>query len=113
MGKRLTEETVARWREIVARQSASGMTVAQFCRAESISAPSFYAWRRQLGGAEAPAEASCGAPDAGSFLPVTVDLRGRSAPLRIFLPHGVCVELGAETCSLADAVRWACESARC
>ena len=112
MGKKSTAETAARWREILERQSTSGLSVAAFCREESISAPSFYAWRRRFNGSSAPTGA---APmsSPGPFLPVDVDMRGRSAPLRVFLPHGVCVELGADACSFAEALRLVCESARC
>lgn len=36
------------WREVVARQAASGVSVRRFCADEGIAEASFYAWRREL-----------------------------------------------------------------
>lgn len=36
------------WRELVARQARSGLTVRVFCERERISAVSFYGWRARL-----------------------------------------------------------------
>lgn len=36
------------WREVLARHGASGLSVAEFCRCEKLSQPSFYAWRRTI-----------------------------------------------------------------
>jgi hypothetical protein len=41
-------DAVARWREIVRRQSRSGLSVAAFCRRSRIPPASFYFWRRKL-----------------------------------------------------------------
>ena len=41
-------ETELRWRDIVHRQSDSGLSIRKFCAKEGISQPSFYAWRRKL-----------------------------------------------------------------
>jgi hypothetical protein len=45
-----TSESPARqaWREIVERHRASGLSMAAFCRRESIRASLFYAWNRRL-----------------------------------------------------------------
>src|ERR1041385_3626597 len=37
-----------KWREIVDRQAASGMSVAAYCREHQIAENGFYAWKRQL-----------------------------------------------------------------
>jgi transposase-like protein len=37
------------WLDRLIRQGASGATVAEFCRREGISEPSFYSWRKRLG----------------------------------------------------------------
>lgn len=37
------------WRERLARQAASGMSVAAFCKSEGIGAHTFYWWRSRLG----------------------------------------------------------------
>jgi len=36
------------WREAICRQRRSGQSVRGFCRNETLSEPSFYAWRREL-----------------------------------------------------------------
>ncbi len=36
------------WRLALAEQDNSGLTVSEFCRQQSLSQPSFYAWRRKL-----------------------------------------------------------------
>jgi hypothetical protein len=36
------------WREVLARQAASGVSVRRFCASERIAEASFYAWRREL-----------------------------------------------------------------
>jgi hypothetical protein len=38
-----------RWRELIRRQSASGLSVAEFCRRDRVPASSFFAWKRNLG----------------------------------------------------------------
>jgi transposase-like protein len=38
-----------RWRGILRRHRASGLSVAAFCRRAGVSPVSFYAWRRKLG----------------------------------------------------------------
>jgi transposase-like protein len=38
----------SRWREVLERQRASGLSVAAFCRRHGLSAASLYAWRRRL-----------------------------------------------------------------
>jgi putative transposase len=47
---RRRHRSVAQWRALVERHQQSGLDVAAFCRAESVSAASFYRWRRQLAG---------------------------------------------------------------
>jgi hypothetical protein len=36
------------WRDAISRQRRSGQSVRGFCRNETLSEPSFYAWRREL-----------------------------------------------------------------
>jgi hypothetical protein len=40
------------WRELFSRQTASGVSVAEFCRAEGINAGLFRRWRAVLSGAK-------------------------------------------------------------
>ena len=48
MARKNTGEAELRWREILKRQAGSGLSVREFCAAEGISQPSFYAWRRKF-----------------------------------------------------------------
>lgn len=92
------------WTEILNRQAASGLSVAAFCRRESISQPSFYAWRRKLaqGGPDAvqrrpsnqPDETdSTGNPEAQRFVPVRIEEVSPPAALTICLPQGIRIEV--------------------
>lgn len=45
---------VALWRERLCRWEAAGVKTAEFCQAEGVSPPSFYAWRRKLGERASP-----------------------------------------------------------
>ena len=38
-----------KWREIIQRQRASGMSVTEFCRRHGVAASSFFGWKRKLG----------------------------------------------------------------
>lgn len=50
MARRLTKEQQLMWKERVARQRGSGLTVAEFCRRESVSVANFHHWKRKLKG---------------------------------------------------------------
>lgn len=43
------------WKQILQRQEQSGLSIAQFCRQESLALSSFYLWRSRFG-AEASVE---------------------------------------------------------
>ena len=45
---RRKREREAYWRNVLTRQSKSGLSVATFCRQESIAQASFYSWRRTI-----------------------------------------------------------------
>lgn len=47
------ESASVRWAEVLGRHESSGLSVAEFCRREDLSPPSFYAWRRRRAGAPA------------------------------------------------------------
>jgi hypothetical protein len=42
------EDRAAVWGERLRRYERAGQTVAEFCRHEGVSVPSFYQWRKQL-----------------------------------------------------------------
>lgn len=50
MARRVDEAVWKRWRQRIARQPESGLTVAAFCEKEGVSSASFYAWKRKLAG---------------------------------------------------------------
>ncbi len=70
------------WREVLRRQAQSGLSVAEFCRREGMSQPSFYAWRRTISRRDRQgARHSSRRPPAIGFLPLRVagSLPGREA----------------------------------
>ena len=77
------------WRQVVRRWQRSGLSVRAFCAAESVSEPSFYAWRRELA-RRAEAAATEVSP---TFVPVHVraDAEVESAsvpPIDLVLSNG-------------------------
>ncbi len=76
------------WRERFARCQEPSMTTEQFCTAEGISKPSFYAWRRKLGLSTPRSKKS--PPQKKSFQQVVVT----SAPAGLIarLPGGIELE---------------------
>lgn len=50
----------AYWRGVVGRLDASGLSVAAFCEAEGLPAPSLYHWRRRIREADAAQDAAGG-----------------------------------------------------
>jgi transposase-like protein len=69
MAKRRDAAREARWRELVAEQRGSGLSVRAFCRREQLAEASLYAWRRELARRDGePAQAG----HRPAFVPVTV-----------------------------------------
>lgn len=73
------------WRAVVERQRQSGLSIRAFCRRDSLSEPSFYAWRRELWrrdrerSAHQPRETKARPREtavSSAFLPVTVTAAG-------------------------------------
>lgn len=50
MTTKKSQEKELRWRDILRRQTGSGLSIRQFCAKERVSEPSFYAWRKKLRG---------------------------------------------------------------
>jgi hypothetical protein len=50
MGRLANAALAASWRERIGRWGSSGWSVAEFCRREGVSEPSFFAWRKRLAG---------------------------------------------------------------
>ena len=77
------------WRMVLARWRRSGLSVRTFCRAEGVSEPSFYGWRRKLDQADHKKPA---------FLPVHVVTEEAKEPatrgIEIVLTNGQCLRVG-------------------
>ena len=56
MQRTIQRRSVETWRELVARQDRSGLSVQSFCRQERLNAWTFYGWRSRLRKNEAMAE---------------------------------------------------------
>ena len=94
------------WRELLARQAASGLSVRQFCGREGVSEPSFYQWRKRLGpttqqqknAAAATRDRATATPSTDSlFLPLgLLGGGGVSSELEIIHPTGCRVRVVGE-----------------
>lgn len=109
------------WRRVLQRQAESDLNVASFCRQESISAASFYAWRQKLKARDAQAtEASSRRDDesakfAAQLLPVRIDSGSASESVRIFLPRGLSIEASSsiDRSALVELASALCEAHGC
>ena len=92
MGRTADGSVAARWAERLARQQRGKLSIAEFCRRERISAPSFYSWRRRLKKDERalfiPLELS--QADKPSTCGVQIELPGGTL---VTLPAGASAEL--------------------
>jgi hypothetical protein len=97
MARGSREETVVFWRELVERQAAGDMTVAQLCDGAGVSTASFYAWKRRL--RQAPSKRGS-KPAAVAGMLVPVQLMGEAPPrtvpeIAIELPQGIVLRIPA------------------
>lgn len=85
------------WEGLLRQFPASGLTIREFCRRRGVSEPSFYAWRRRLGGGRAvplfvpvrvaasPAASSACDTPAGRAEPGRIELLlGGGVTIRLF-----------------------------
>ena len=115
MGRRRKDREL-HWRGVFDRQSASGLNVAGFCRQESISAPSFYAWRRKLKERAAADDSDAiTTVSSGQLLPVRIESSAPPTPVRILLPQGVAIDASSsiDPSVLADLLRTLREATVC
>lgn len=49
MARALSNAELSVWRKRISRHGESGLTIAAFCRRESVSVASFHYWKRKLG----------------------------------------------------------------
>ena len=66
---RRARRSAAQWRALLERQTGSGQSIEAFCRAQSVSAASFYRWRRRLSeGGKVPESAAEPAAARAAFV---------------------------------------------
>jgi transposase-like protein len=75
----------SQWRERLRRFARSKLAVAEFCRREQVSRPSFYQWRRKLADSLPAGPARRSTADA-NFVPVQVV---PATGLQVDFPNGV------------------------
>jgi transposase-like protein len=103
------------WREHVARQATSGLTVRHYCQRHDLKEPAFYHWRRTLAARQATDQPTPTASDTHSvaFLPVTIVDRSPTppsmaagSPIEIRLRHGrrIRVRVGCDRQLLAQVI---------
>lgn len=93
------------WAKRLERFGKSGQTVAQFCRAEGVAPPSFYQWKRKLGGVTKTKSANgrgrrrqskSTRPDSSAFKPVRVTPSANLSGVTIRLSDGIVIEIGSD-----------------
>ena len=97
------QDRAAVWGERLRRYEQAGQTVAEFCRRESVSVPSFYQWRKRLAPSMGQPSKSATRRDAQAPVFQQVMLTS-GAVVVVELPSGVRVELPAQQVQLVRAV---------
>ena len=101
MGRSKPSERHAVWRERLVRFRDAGLSIAEFCRREQVSEPSFYQWRKRLNGwakngrvasRSAAAKVAPGNPRQ-SFLELSLPPSPRPGFVEIELPSGAIVRI--------------------
>ena len=90
MGREANPSLALAWKRRLGRHSRGGLSIAEFCSQEGISAASFYSWRRRLRRADAAERQS------EAFVPVELPASGFAAGVRIELPGGAVLSLSAD-----------------
>lgn len=89
MARQASLERKRQWRQRLGRFSRSKLSVAEFCRREQVSVPSFYQWRKKL--AVTADDGQDTTPTTKpTFLPVQV---AASPDLQVAFPNGATLTL--------------------
>ena len=97
-------ERVELWLDRLQRHSRSDQTIAQFCAAEGVSAPSFYQWKQRLAVTLAEnheTRTGPARPQQPSFS--EIQIVGQASSASVSLPSGIRIQLGADP-SIATAI---------
>ena len=92
MARKTRLEVRRQWRGRLKRFASSKLSVAEFCRREKVSVPSFYQWRKKL--TELSSEAT-EPPPSPKFLPVEVASTS-TVNLQAAFPNGSTLTLGVD-----------------
>ena len=85
------------WRQPLARWRRSGLGVRADCRAEGLSEPSFYSWRRLLSDRQQPATTLRTLPATPAFVPVRlIDEPTPGVALEVVLRGGRVVRVPSQ-----------------
>jgi hypothetical protein len=90
-------DRVELWLDRFHRHSQSGQTIAEFCAAERVSAPSFYQWKRRLAATLSENQETrtvLAKPQQPSFAEVRIV--GQTSPTLVSLPGGIHIQLGTD-----------------
>lgn len=98
------------WSERLDRFAHSGQTVAQFCKNEGVSQPTFYHWKKRLHGSASQRETIHRKPrhrqsaslTTSAFKPVWIT--AHAAVVTIRLPGGMVMELGPDLQAIEQVV---------
>jgi hypothetical protein len=97
MHKIIRRRSVETWRELVARQARSGLSVLAFCRQEQLNTWTFYGWRSRLRGRTAVAETAAvggSTEPAAGFIDLGALSRSSSrCEIRLDLGGGVVLQV--------------------
>ena len=96
------------WREVLARQRQSGLSIRDFCRREALAEPSFFWWRRKLAVRKRKRRADASGPPVARFarIKVTPLEQDGKPPLVIVLAGGVRIRVqhGADARLLGEVL---------
>jgi hypothetical protein len=96
------------WTERLERFAKSGETVSEFCRAEGVSSPSFYQWRRKLGGVNGSnrklAQGGSRRRKSSTFKQLQVSPPDVVSSVSLRLPDGIVVDLGSDLLTIEKIV---------
>ncbi len=92
------------WREIINRQSASGVSVAKFCKTEGISDPSFYEAKRRLGAAAETNRRGNGSAPVNRIKDFPMTRTPAKDRVELTFPNG-CIISAPDSRCMADAIK--------
>jgi len=98
MGRAASVAVATKWRDRVRRWRRSGLSIAEFCRQEQISQPSFFGWRKRLVEGRAVAsrrgrQLAGGPSQRPQFVELPVPGWSTTSGIQIALPGGAIVTL--------------------